>query len=172
MADSHGAPETTLMGAARQGPEQSKPEQSRQVPPLDHPRRGWLRLLAPLVAGLVAVVALAVNGFEAAALTQLGYAVLVVAAAVPGGTVTAVGDTALGGLWMLFALVQLGVLNTSLNVLDVSVLEVCVGGFGVGLVVLACGLYQWETDEVGAMIRIGRRPRPVGLAVGSHPPGR
>jgi hypothetical protein len=165
MADSHSAPETTLIGAAQQSS-----EESRQVLPLDHPRRGWLRLLAQLVAGMAAVAALAVNGFEAAALTQLAYAVLVIAAAVPGGNTTAVGHTLLGGLWLLFALVQLGVLNTSLNVLDVSVIEVCVGGFGVGLVVFTCGLYEWETDEMGAMVRIGRRP--VGLPVDAHTPGR
>jgi hypothetical protein len=165
MADSHSAPETSLIGAAQQSS-----EESRQVLPLDHPRRGWLRLLAALVAGLVAVAALAVNGFEAAALTQLGYAVLVIAATIPGGNLTAVGHTLLGGSWLLLALVQLGVLTSSLNVLDVSVLEVCVGGFGVGLVVLGCGLYEWETDETGAMVRIGRRP--VGLPVDAHPPGR
>jgi hypothetical protein len=165
MADSRSAPETTLIGAAQQSS-----EESRQVLPLDHPGRGWLRLLAPLVAALAAVAALAVNGFEAAALTQLAYAVLVVVAAIPGGNATAVGHTLLGGAWLLLALVQLGVLNTSLSVLDVSVVEVCVGGFGVGLVVFACGLYEWETDETGAMIRIGRRP--VGQPVDPHRPGR
>ena len=137
----------------------------RRVPP-DQPGHRWLRLAAAAYAAAAAVVPLVATGLTVRTLVAIGYAVLVAVAAVPGGNLSAAGHTGLGLLWLLLGIAQLGVLNTSLNVLHLSVLDVVMGGFVNGLIVGTCGMYEWTTDEHGRVVRRPRSGRPTGRGVG------
>jgi peptidoglycan/LPS O-acetylase OafA/YrhL len=148
-----GDPRRTETTANRTGQDSSA---SRLGVPANHPSRSRFRVVA-VVTALVAVVwSIATVGFtDPITAVAAVIAALVIAAAVPGGNLSALGHTALGTLLLLLGLAQLALLNTSLNPLHASVLNVC-GLLLLGLVVGACGLYEWETDEHG---RIDRRLR-------------
>jgi hypothetical protein len=151
MADP-GRTETSLAGAG-----QHSSDDSRQVLPLNHPNRARFRVAAVLAAVIAAVWTVVTVGVSA----RVTIAMLVVAAAVVlvsllPGNLGAAASTALGGLILLLGLAQLAITATSLNVLHASILNV-VGFLLLGLTAGTCGLYEWETDDHGRMIRQLRR---------------
>jgi hypothetical protein len=164
MRDPRDRPESTVIGAA-----QHSSEESRQLLPLNHPARGRFRV-ATAVAGVVAAVwtVIAVGPTERVTLAMIVAGVAAVLVSLPGGNVSAAASIALGALMIVLGLVQLGVTSTSLNVLHASVLNVC-GFLLLGLVVGSCGLYEWETDDHGRMVR---RVRSVRRDVGAEAPRR
>jgi hypothetical protein len=144
--------ETTLAGAA-----QHSSDETRQVLPLNHPSRSGFRVAAAtagLVTGVWALVAVGPSHRVTAAL--LVAAVLAMLVSAPRGNVGAAASTGLGAVLLLLGLAQLAITRTSLNVLHASVLNVA-GVLLLGLVVGACGLYEWETDDHGRMVRQLRR---------------
>jgi len=148
MRNPRGRTETTVAGAA-----QHSSDDSRQVIPLNHPGRRRFRVVAAL-AGVVAAVWAAVGVGVG---EPVGLAIIIAGAAaalvsLPGGNLTAAASTALGGLILLLGLLQLSITDSSANVLDATVLNVC-GFLLLGVVVGTCGLYEWETDEHGRIVR-------------------
>lgn len=137
-----------MIGAA-----QHSSTSSRQLIPLNHPARRRFRIVVA-VAGVVAAVwaVIAIGPTERATIAMIVVAVAAVLVSVPGGNVTAAATIALGSLIIVLGLVQLGITETSLNVLHASVLNVC-GFLLLGLVIGGCGLYEWETDDHGRMVR-------------------
>jgi hypothetical protein len=164
MRDPRERPESTVIGAA-----QHSSEGSRQVIPLNHPARRRFRLVAAL-AGVVAAAwtAIAVGPTERVTIAMVIVGVAAVLVSLPGGNITAAATIALGSLIIVLGLVQLGITETSLNVLHASVLNVC-GFLLLGLVVGACGLYEWETDDHGRMVR---RLRSISQEIRDEQPRR
>ena len=132
-------------------------EESRQLLPLNHPARRRFRVAAAL-AGVVAAVwsLIALGASDRVTLVLIVAGVLAVLVSLPGGNVGAAGSIALGSVIIVLGLVQLGLTDTSANALHASVLNVC-GFLLLGLIVGGCGLYEWETDDHGRMVR-GLRP--------------
>jgi hypothetical protein len=149
------------------GAAQHSAEESRQLLPLNHPRRRRFRAMAA-VSGVVAAVwsVIAVGPTDRVTIAMIVAGALALLVSLPGGNISAAGSVALGALIIVLGLVQLGITDTSLNVLHASVLNVC-GFLLLGLVVGGCGLYEWETDDHGRMVRALRRP--VGRDVRDDP---
>jgi hypothetical protein len=141
------------------GAAQASSGDSRQLIPLNHPARGRFRALAA-VSGVVtagwALIAVGPTERVTIALVIAGAAAVLVS--LPGGNVSAVASVALGSLIIVLGLAQLGITTSSMNVLHASVLNVC-GFLLLGVVLGGCGLYEWETDDHGRMVR---RVRPIG----------
>lgn len=137
-----------MIGAA-----QHSSEESRQVIPLNHPARGRFRVVAA-VAGVVAAVwaVIVIGPTERVTIALIVAGVAAVLVSLPGHNISAAASITLGSLLILLGLVQLAITSTSLNVLHASVLNVC-GFLVLGLVVGSCGLYEWETDDHGRMVR-------------------
>jgi hypothetical protein len=152
MRDRRKRPESTVSGAASHSA-----EESRQLLPLNHPSRRRFRVFAAL-AGVVAAVwsVIAVGASDRVTLVLIVAGVLAVLVSLPGGNVGAAGSVALGSVMIVLGLVQLGLTDTSANALHASVLNVC-GFLLLGLIVGGCGLYEWETDDHGRMVRGIRR---------------
>jgi len=148
MRDPGEKADTTLAGAARQSS-----EASRQVMPLNHPGRGKFRVTQVVAALAFLVLVVGTVGFtDRRTLLALVTAAVIIAAVLPGGNVTAVATTALGTLFVVGGLLQLAVLDTSLNFTNATVLNVC-AVLGLGLIVAGCGLYEFETDDHGRIVR-------------------
>jgi hypothetical protein len=141
-------PESTVSGAASHSA-----EESRQVIPLNHPARGRFRVAAAL-AGVVTIVwsLIAIGPTDRVTIAMIIAGALAVLVSLPGGNVSAAGSIALGMVLIVLGLLQLGITDSSANVLHASVLNVC-GVLLLGLIVGACGLYEWETDDHGRMVR-------------------
>jgi hypothetical protein len=135
------------------GATQHSSDDSRQLLPLNHPARRRFRVLAS-VAGVVAAVwaVVAVGPTDRVTIVMIVAGVAAVLVSLPGGNITAAASTGLGALIILLGLVQLGITSTSLNVLHASVLNIC-GFLVLGVVVGTCGLYEWETDDHGRIVR-------------------
>lgn len=128
-------------------------EESRQLIPLNHPARGRFRVAAAL-AGVVAIVwsLIGIGPTDRVTIVMIIAGALAVLVSLPGGNASALGSITLGGVLIVVGLVQLGITDSSANVLHASVLNVC-GILLLGLVVGSCGLYEWETDDHGRMVR-------------------
>jgi hypothetical protein len=140
--------EQTAVGAG-----QHSSEDSRQVLPLNHPRRRSFRVVAAL-SGVVAAVwsVVSVGASDGVTIVFLVTAVLAVLASLSPGNSAAFGHVVLGGLIILLGLFELAVNTTSLNSLGASVLNIC-GFLLLGVIVGGNGLYEWETDDHGRMVR-------------------
>jgi hypothetical protein len=148
MRDAEARPEETVMGATRHSS-----EDSRQVLPLNHPARGRFRMLAAL-SGVVAAVwsVVSVGAGDAVTIVFLVTGVLVILASVAPGNLGAFGHVVFGTVIILLGLFGLAVNTSSLNSVHASVLNIC-GFLLLGLIVGGCGLYEWETDDHGRMVR-------------------
>jgi hypothetical protein len=109
-------------------------------------------VFAAVVAVIAAVWALATVGGAPVGIVFVVLAVLTVLLSVVPGNLAAFGHVLLGLLVILAGLFQLAVSTSSLGGLDASVLNIC-GFLAVGVIVGGCGLYEWETDDHGRMIR-------------------
>jgi hypothetical protein len=148
MPDPRRRTETTLAGAG-----QHSSDDSRQVLPLNHPSRTRFRIVAVVAAVVAAVWTLVgVGPSHRVTVAMLVAAAAVVLVSVLRGNLGAAASTTLGTLMLLLGLGQLSITTTSLNVLHASVLNV-VGFLLLGLVTGTCGLYEWETDDHGRMVR-------------------
>lgn len=151
-----------MIGAA-----QHSSEESRQLLPLNHPSRTRFRVVAALAGVVAAVWAIVTVGpTERVTIALIIAGAAVVLASLPGGNISAAASITLGGLFIVLGLVQLGLTSTSLNVLHASVLNVC-GLLLLGVIVGSCGLYEWETDEHGRMVR---RIRSISREFRAEPP--
>jgi hypothetical protein len=152
MRDARERPESTVTGATSHSA-----EESRQLLPLNHPARRRFRVVAAL-AGVVAAIwsIVTVGPTERVTIVLIIAGVLAVLVSLPGGNFGAAATITLGTLLLVLGLLQLGITHTSANVLHASVLNVC-GALLLGLIVGGCGLYEWETDDHGRMVRGIRR---------------
>ncbi|HVQ95852.1 MAG TPA: hypothetical protein VMU51_32805 [Mycobacteriales bacterium] len=147
MRDPRERPESTVMGAAAHSA-----EESRQLLPLNHPARRRFRVTAALAGVATAVWGVVGVGSDRVTIALVVAGVLAILVSLPGGNVGAASSIALGSVIIVGGLLQLGITDTSANTLHASVLNVC-GFLLLGLVVGGCGLYEWETDEHGRMVR-------------------
>jgi hypothetical protein len=148
MRDPEAKSEETVMGAAQQSS-----EDSRQVLPLNHPARRRFRAFAAL-SGVVAAVwsAVSVGAGDGVTIVFFVTAVLTILASVSAGNVGAFGHVLFGSLIILLGLFALATNSSSLNSLHASVLNIC-GFLILGVIVGGGGLYEWETDGHGRMVR-------------------
>jgi hypothetical protein len=148
MRDAEARPEETVMGATKHSS-----EDSRQMLPLNHPARSRFRILAALSGAVAAVWSVvSVGAGDPVTIVFLVTAALVILASLAPGNVGAFGHVLFGAVIILFGLFELAVNTSSLNSLHASVLNIC-GFLLLGLIVGGCGLYEWETDDHGRMVR-------------------